>query len=70
LDPTTEAALQQAAQKEAAKTNKVMAEYDAEMVDKNGRKINYNSVKGVTTSSKSNYYSLSKMLLALIIILL
>jgi hypothetical protein len=53
LDPTTEAALKKFAETEADK-NKVLSEYEAKLVDKNGRSLTYNSNKGVIDSSRTS----------------
>ena len=70
LDPTTEAALQKVSQKEAAKTGKTVDEYEAKLVDKNGRSITYNSKDGVTATSNGKYFSLKLSLLILLNLLL
>ena len=54
LDPTTEGALQGISQREALKNNKVVQEFDATLIDKKGRTITYNSIKGITSPSSTN----------------
>ena len=56
MDPTTEAALSRLSSKEAAKDGKTVQEYDAKLVDKNGRTLTYNSVDGVIASNSKNIY--------------
>ena len=51
LDPTTEAALQGISDNQAQKSGKTVAEYDAKLIDKNGRTLKYNSIEGVSASS-------------------
>lgn len=58
LDPTTEAALKGVSDNQASKSNKVVSEYEAKLVDKNGRSITYNSNKGIVASSNSKYFSI------------
>ena len=58
LDPTTEAALKGVSDNQATKSNKVVSEYEAKLVDKNGRSITYNSIKGIVASSNSKYFSI------------
>lgn len=70
LDPTTESALQSAAQKEASKSGKTFQEYEAKLVDKKGRSIKYNSVKGIVETSNSKYYSINFPILILFIMIL
>ena len=72
LDPTTEAALQKATNYEAKKSNKVVAEYNVTMVDKNGRSITYNSVTGtvVTNSNSINMLSMNKFMILISLVLL
>ena len=70
LDPTTESALQSAAQKEASKSGKTFQEYEAKLVDKKGRSIKYNSVKGIVETSNSKYYSINLSILILFIMIL
>lgn len=66
LDPTTESALQSAAQKEASKLGKSFQEYEAKLVDKKGRTITYNSVQGIVeTSNSSKNYSIKFQILIL-----
>lgn len=66
LDPTTESALQSAAQKEASKLGKSFQEYEAKLVDKKGRTITYNSVQGIVeTSSGGKNYSIKFQILIL-----
>ena len=70
LDPTTESALQKVSQREAAKTGKTVDEYEAKLVDKNGRSIIYNSKDGVIATSNGNYFSLKFSLLILLTLIL
>ena len=71
LDPTTESALQSAAQKEASKLGKSFQEYEAKLVDKKGRTITYNSVQGIVeTSSGGKNYSIKFQILILFILIL
>ena len=70
LDPTTESALQSAAQKEASKSGKTFQEYEAKLVDKKGRSITYNSVKGIVETSNSKYYSIKFAILILFSLIL
>ena len=70
LDPTTESALQSAAQKEASKSGKTFQEYEAKLVDKKGRSIKYNSVKGIVETSNSKYYSIKFPILILFSLIL
>ena len=70
LDPTTESALQKVSQREAAKTGKTVDEYEAKLVDKNGRSITYNSKDGVIAASNGNYFSLKFSLLILLTLIL
>ena len=56
LDPTTEAALSRLSSNEATKDGKTVQEYDAKLVDKNGRTLTYNSVDGVIASNSKNIY--------------
>jgi hypothetical protein len=70
LDPTTESALQSAAQKEASKSGKIFQEYEAKLVDKKGRSITYNSVKGIVETSNSKYYSIKFPILILFSLIL
>jgi len=58
LDPTTEAALKRFADTEADKT-KTVDEYEAKLVDKNGRSITYNSNKGIVETSNSKFNSVN-----------
>lgn len=58
LDPTTEAALKGVSDNQASKSHKVVSEYEAKLVDKNGRSITYNSNKGIIASSNSKYFSI------------
>ena len=75
LDPTTEAALQKVSQKEAAKTGKTVQEYEAKLVDKNGRSITYNSKDGIVDSTTNDtngkyYFSFKLSLLILLLTLI
>lgn len=71
LDPTTEAALQKVSQNEAKKTGKTVQEYEAKLVDKNGRSITYNSKDGVVDGTLSGkYFSFKSSLLILILSLI
>ena len=71
LDPTTESALQSAAQKEASKLGKSFQEYEAKLVDKKGRTITYNSVQGIVeTSNSSKNYSIKFQILILFSLIL
>ena len=70
LDPTTEAALQRVSQKEASKDGKIVDEYEAKLVDKNGRSITYNSNDGVVATSSGKYSSLKFTLLVLLLTLI
>ena len=70
LDPTTESALQSAAQKEASKSGKTFQEYEAKLVDKKGRSIKYNSIKGIVETSNSKYYSIKFPILILFSLIL
>jgi hypothetical protein len=75
LDPTTEAALERATQYQARKSNKIVEEYNATMVDKNGRSITYNSVTGTVISNSdsidySMMYSMNKFLVLIMLIIL
>ena len=66
LDPTTEAALQKVSQNQSSKTGKTVKEYEAKMVDKTGRSITYNSVKGVVEPNNScKHYSIKIPILIL-----
>lgn len=66
LDPTTEAALQKVSQNQSSKTGKTVKEYEAKMVDKTGRTITYNSVKGVVEPNNScKHYSIKIPILVL-----
>ena len=68
LDPTTEAALQKVSQKEASKTGKTVDEYEAKLVDKNGRSITYNSKDGVVAGTSSGKYSSLKFSLLVLLL--
>ena len=70
LDPTTEAALQKVSQKEASKTGKIVNEYEAKLVDKNGRSITYNSKDGVVAGTSSGRYSSLKFPLFIVLLTL
>ena len=72
LDPTTEAAIQRATSREAAKSGKSIDEYEVKMVDKNGRSITYNSVEGIiaTSSNYSIYFELNILKIILISLIL
>ena len=70
LDPTTETALQKVSQNEGAKAGKAVQEYEAKLVDKNGRSITYNSVDGITETSNGKYFSIKLPLLILLTLIL
>jgi hypothetical protein len=70
LDPTTEAALQKVSQKEASKDGKIVDEYEAKLVDKNGRSITYNSKDGVVAGTSSGKYSSLKFSLLVLLLTL
>lgn len=72
LDPTTEAAIQRATSREAAKSGKSIDEYEVKMVDKNGRSITYNSVEGIieTSSNYIIYFELNILKIILISLIL
>ena len=72
LDPTTEAALNRLSQNEAQKDGKTISEYEAKLVDKNGRSITYNSIDGIVDTSNAkniygNYYKLILFSLCLLL---
>ena len=69
LDPTTEAALKRITDTEAGK-NKIVNEYEAKLVDKNGRSITYNSKKGIVETSNSKFNSMNIFMIFTVIMIL
>ena len=69
LDPTTEAALKRITDTEADK-NKIVNEYEAKLVDKNGRSITYNSKKGIVETSNSKFNSMNIFMIFTVIMIL
>lgn len=69
LDPTTEAALKRFAEAEAD-NNKILNEYEAKLVDKNGRTLTYNSNKGVIETSNSKFNSVNIFMIFTVLMIL